>query len=143
MRMAPKSVMRTLAVPTVLGLLIALGLVFPACKKDEPPPPLPSASEAPSEPAPALTLAPEEDAGEDADADAKKATGPYKPAKSLANCCAALAQNAQSAPAPTNTYMMTAAGICQGMVAQGKDNAAILAAVRAAMKGAALPGGCQ
>ena len=143
MHQAPKSVMRLLLAPTALGLLISLGVAFPACKKDEPPPPLPAASEAPAEPAPALTLAPEEDAGADVDADAPKATGPWKPRSSMANCCAALKQNAASAPPPTNTYMMTAAGICQGLVAQGKDNAAVRAAVRAALQGSAMPGGCR
>jgi hypothetical protein len=140
--MTTPSVTLKIAVPSALGLLIALGLTFSACKKDEDPPPLPTASaQEPDEPAPALTLQPEEDAGdEDADADAKP-KGPYKPAQSLANCCAALKQNAASAPPPTNTYMLAAAGICDGAVASGLDRNAALAQISAAAKGA-LPGAC-
>jgi len=142
MKDASQAVTRTFLVPIALGLVISLGLAFPACKKDEPPPPLPSATEVAAEPAPTLELAAEEDAGEDADADAKKPTGPYKPAKSLANCCAALRQNAANAPAPTNTYMMAAAGVCDGAVAAGRDNNAALGAIRAALRGANMPGAC-
>ena len=143
MKQASQSVLKTLLLPTALGLIISVGLSVPGCKKDEPPPPLPSAAAVESEPAPALTLAPEEDAGQDADADAKKPTGPWKPAKSLANCCAALKQNAASAPPPTNTYMMAAAGICDGAVAAGKDNNAALAAIRGALRGANMPAACH
>jgi hypothetical protein len=139
--MNTRSLTLKIAVPSALGLLIALGLTFSACKKDEEPPPLPTASaEEPDEPAPTLTLQPEEDAGDDADADAKP-KGPYKPAQSLANCCAALKQNAASAPPPTNTYMLAAAGICDGAVASGLDRNSALAQMRAAAKGA-LPGAC-
>jgi hypothetical protein len=142
MRQAPQSVIRTLLVPTALGLVLAAGLMFPGCKQDEPPPPLPSATAAAAEPAAPIELLPEEDAG-DADADAgKKYGGPMKPRKSLANCCAALRQNAANAPAPTNTYMLYAAGICDGAAAANKDAAVAMPAIRAALKGAALPAAC-
>ncbi len=139
--MTTRSLTFKIALPSALGLLIALGLTFSACKKDEEPPPLPTASaDEPEEPTPTLTLQPEEDAGDDADADAKP-KGPFKPAQSLANCCAALKQNAASAPPPTNTYMLAAAGICDGAVASGLDRNAALSQMRAAAQGA-LPGAC-
>jgi hypothetical protein len=140
--MTTRSLTLKIAAPTALGLLIAIGLTFSACKKDEAPPPLPSAEEPePAASAMELELAPEEDAGADADAESK-AKGPYKPKQSLANCCAALKQNAASAPAPTNTYMLAAAGVCDGVVASGLDRNAALAQIRAAMKGTPLPGAC-
>lgn len=139
--MTTRSLTLKIAVPTALGLLVAVGLTFSACKKDEEPPPLPSAAPEPSaEPVASLQLAPEEDAGDDADA--AKVTGPFKPAQSLGNCCSALKQNAASAPPPTNTYMLAAAGICDGVVASGADKNAALAQIRAAMKGTPLPGAC-
>ena len=57
MKDASQAVTRTFLVPIALGLVISLGLAFPACKKDEPPPPLPSATEVAAEPAPTLELA--------------------------------------------------------------------------------------
>ena len=141
MRQASQSVMKTLLVPVALGWLIAAGLVAPSCKKDEPPPPLPSATPEPEQEV-ALPMLAEEDAGEpDADA-AKKATGPYKPGGSLKACCAALAQNAASATPPTNTYMMAAAGICQGAVAGG-NTAGAIPAIRNALRGANMPAACK
>lgn len=132
---------------------ILLGLAFPAlaagymgCKKNKPPPPLPSAAPAATPSAP-LVLTPEDagvDAPEDADADAKKVVGHYKPRSSLANCCAALSQNAQSAPNPlTKTYMLQAAGICSAMAAQGKSKNAAVGAIEGALKGAGLPSACR
>jgi hypothetical protein len=134
---------RTFLVPAALGFAICAGLAFGGCKKDEAPPPLPSASVAAAEPAPTLEIAPEEDAGiEDAGPDVKVG-GPMRPNQTLARCCAALKQNAASAPAPTNTYMLAAAGICDGAAAAGKDNAAAMGMIRAALRGANLPGGCN
>ncbi len=132
---------------------IVLGLAFPAvaasymgCKKDKPPPPLPSAAPAATPSAP-LVLTPEDaaaDAPADADADAPKKVGHYVPKSSLANCCAALSQNAQSAPNPlTKTYMLQAAGICSAMAAQGKSKNAAIGAITGALKGAGLPAACR
>ncbi len=75
------------------------------CKKDEPPPPLPSAAPAavPTPTAP-LELAPEELPAASASASVKKPTG-GAPAQSFAKCCAALTQNAASAPEPTKTSL--------------------------------------
>lgn len=138
--MKQASLTKTLLVPAALGLMASAGLAFAGCnKKDEAPPPMPSAEEEPTAPE-ALELAAEEDAGE-GDADAAKATGPWRPKSSLTACCAALRQNAASAPAPTNTYMLAAAGVCDGMA--GADRAAALAAIRGALRGSGLPAACQ
>lgn len=130
--------------------MIACGFLVPAlvsstgCKKDEPPPPLPSAPPAASTPAAApetLQLAPEPVPSDSADP--KKPTGTGVPGASLKKCCAALAQNAKGAPPPNDTLMLQASQACNVAVAAGAANPAVLAAVRAAMGGAALPPGCQ
>jgi hypothetical protein len=138
-------VTRTLLAPIALGLLLPVVAVsYAGCKKEEPPPPLPSAAPVTTPSAP-LELA-IEDAGDDGDADAEagpKKTGPYKPAASLKACCNALAQNAVSAPPPTNAYMLQAAAACNAAVAQGKSAGSILAVVRGALKGAGMPAACH
>ncbi len=138
------SFLKSLIAPLGLGLLIpAGGLLAPGCKKDEPPPPLPSSEPVAAPSAPLeLTI---EDAGPEADADAdvKKKRGPYKPAPSLKACCSALAQNAASAPPPTNAYMLQAAAACNAAVAQGKSSGSVLAVVRGALKGAGMPSACR
>jgi hypothetical protein len=58
-------------------------------------------------------------------------------------CCAALAQNAKSAPPPNNQYMEAAALACNAAVGAGQSQAAISAAVRAALQGAGMPPGCK
>lgn len=130
--------------------IIACGFLVPAlvtsagCKKDEPPPPLPSAPPAASVPAAAtetLVLAPEPVPSESAEP--KKPTGTGGPATSLKKCCDALAQNSKSAPPPNNTLMLQASQACNIAVAAGAASPQVLAAVRAAMGGAALPAGCQ
>ncbi len=136
----------SLLTPIALGLMIPiLGTTYLGCKKDEPPPPLPSAAPA-STPSAPLQLAPEEpivDAGTDEGA-AKKPTGPYKPAASLSACCGALSQNAASAPDPmTKGYMLQAAGVCSALVAAGKDKTSVIAAVQGALKGAGMPAACR
>src|SRR6478672_8371586 len=84
--------------------MIACGFVVPAlvsstgCKKDEPPPPLPSAAPVASTATAApqtLELAPEPVPSDSAEA--KKPTGTGGPAIGLKKCCAALAQNAKGA----------------------------------------------
>lgn len=130
--------------------MIACGFLVPAlvsstgCKKDEPPPPLPSAPPAASTPAAApetLQLAPEPVPSDSADA--KKPTGTGVAGPSLKKCCAALAQNAKGAPPPNDTLMLQASQACNVAVAAGQASPAVLAAVRAALGGAALPPGCQ
>lgn len=120
------------------ALLLALG-----CKKDEPPPPLPSATPA-ATPAAPLQLVPEEpivDAG--ADTGAKKPTGKGAPRASMANCCAALASNAKLAPPPNNAYLEQAAALCSSLAGMGKDQPAIMGAIQGALKGAQLPTACK
>lgn len=129
--------------------IIACGFLVPVllssgCKKDEPPPPLPAAPPAASTPAAApqtLELAPEPVPSESAEP--KKPTGTGVAGPSLKKCCDALAQNAKSAPPPNNTLMLQASQACNVAVAAGAASPAVMAAVRAAMGGAALPPGCQ
>jgi hypothetical protein len=136
------SLTRPFLVPTLLGLVIAAGIAFPSCKKDEAPPPLPSASAAVVEaPAPTFTLVEEDSGVADAAPDAKK-LGKGGPATSFKKCCVALRQNAKSAPPPTNTYMEAAAAACDGAVAAGQDKSGIVATMRAMLKGAQMPADC-
>jgi hypothetical protein len=145
MKNAPKPVIRSLLMPIGVGLMLPIvATSYMGCKKDEPPPPLPSATATTAPSAPLVLEV--EDAGEDAsdgDGDAKKPTGPYKPASSLKNCCAALQQNAASAPPPTSIYMTQAAAACYAAVNQGKDKGSVLAVVQGALKGAGMPGACR
>lgn len=125
----------------VVGLL---GASLFACKKDEPPPPLPAAPPA-AEPVAAqapLQLVPE-DAGKPPEpADKPKATAP-KASSGLASCCKALRQNAASAPPPNDGYMKYAADICDMAAKSGQDKASIVGSIRAALKGAGLPADCK
>lgn len=130
--------------------MIACGFLVPAlisatgCKKDEPPPPLPSAPPAASTPAAApetLQLAPEPVPSDSAEV--KKPTSGEVAGPSLKKCCDALAQNAKGAPPPNNTLMLQASQACNVAVAAGAASPQVMAAVRAAMGGAQLPPGCQ
>src|SRR5262245_17826356 len=124
-------------IPGALVLVTAVG-----CKKDEPPPPLPepkpveTAAEAP------LELKPE-DAG--APVQEKAAPKPSGTARKsgLAQCCAALRQNAANAPEPTKGYMQYAAGACDLAAAQGKDKQSAVSMIQSALKGAGLPADCK
>ena len=133
---------RKLIVPLVLGLVLPVGgLSHSGCKRDEPPPPMPSATSKPSAPL-VLEI---EDSGmvadnADAAADVKKAR--FASSSSMLACCQALQQNAASAPPPANTYMMTAAGACSAAVAQGKDSTSISSIVSSALKGVGMPAVC-
>ena len=123
-----------------LWSLLAIGGA--ACQKDEPPPPLPAAPK----PVEAVAEAPLELKPEDAGAPivpkpAPKAGGTKS--GSLQACCAALRQNAVSAPEPTKGYMLYAAGACDLAAAQGKDKASAIGAITAALKGAGLPTNCK
>lgn len=150
---ASRSLNRAGLVRPVLALA-ALGLMvtWSACKTktDEPPPPLATAPAAVEEaPKPALTLKEEVDAAPpvelDAGSDAADASDAAKKVvgnvQSLAKCCAALRQNAASAPPPNNMYMLTAAGLCQGL--QSADRTSALAQIRQALRGANLPSSCM
>jgi hypothetical protein len=131
--------------PFGLGLVATTLLAaYTGCKKDEPPPPLPSAAPAPTPtPTEQLTLVPEDagapvDAGEDADAGKKVGSG-----STMSKCCSALASNAALAPSPNKEYMLAAAQACSIAVGAGQGNAAVLAAVQGALRGAGMPAACK
>ena len=121
------------------ALTLLLGSAI-GCKKDEPPPPLP-------EPKPVETAeAPLELKPEDAGPPVQEKVAPKPTARKpsgLAQCCAALRQNAASAPEPTKGYMLYAAGACDLAAAQGKDKASAVSVIANALKGAGLPADCK
>ena len=123
------------AFPCVLGLGI-LG-----CKKDEPPPPLPAPQVAEAAPAP-LELKPE-----DAGLPPVEKTAPPKSSArksgGLQACCAALKQNAASAPEQNKASMLYAAQACDLAAAQGKDKASAMGAILVALKSVGLPSDCK
>jgi hypothetical protein len=131
--------------PVVLGVVVSvLATSSMGCKKEEAPPPLPSAAPAavPTPTAP-LELAPEEPVASAAPVDsAKKPGGGGVPAQSFAKCCAALSQNAASAPEPTKTSLTTAAGMCTSMVKAGQTGPGIVSAVQGLLRGVGMPSAC-
>jgi len=134
------SVWRGAALALVSGAVVLTTAI--GCKKDEPPPPLPepkpveTAAEAP------LQLQPE-DAGPPVQEKVVPKTGGTARKSGLAQCCAALRQNAKSAPPPTNQYMEYAAGACDLAAAQGKDKQSAVGMIQTALKGAGLPADCK
>lgn len=129
--------------PALIGVLLPVVAVAVGCEKDEPPPPLPEAT-AEEKPTAPLQLEAEDAGEEDAGDDTPKAGGPFKPKSSgLKACCNALTANAQSAPPPTNAYMIQAAAFCHQAAASGQDNATALSAIGGMLKGAGLPGACR
>jgi hypothetical protein len=121
------------------ALALVLGSAV-GCKKDEPPPPLPEPKPVETAEAP-LELVPE-DAGAPVQPKAVPKSGTRKPS-GLGRCCAALRQNAASAPEPTKGYMLYAAGACDLAAAQGKDKASAVGVITTALKGAGLPSDCK
>ena len=133
-------------------LPFALAITAQGCGKndDDATPPTPSAAPTPAptpSAAPPMVLTTEEDAGADA-ADASdaadaapKATGVGDPT-GMRKCCAALRQNANSAPLDQKGSLLSAAAMCDGLVnsPQGKQ---ALGAVRGLLKGASMPSSCQ
>jgi hypothetical protein len=129
--------------PVLLGLLVSsMATGYIGCKKDEPPPPLPSAAPAavPTPTAP-VELVPEELPVASASASVKKPTG-GAPAQSFAKCCAALTQNAASAPEPTKTSLTQAAGMCNSLVAAGKSGPGVVSAIQGLLRGVGMPSAC-
>jgi len=96
------------------GAFLALSLVAliaaSGCKED-PPPPLPEAKTAPTPTTLELEV-PEEDGGAEEEVAKPKGKGVRKPSGPLAACCAALRQNAASAPPETQGHMLNAAAAC-------------------------------
>ena len=95
-------------------------------------------------PTPTVTMTPEEDAGvdaaEDADADAPKVTG--GDATGIRACCAALAQNANSAPLDQKPAYLQAAAVCQGLVNSPQGRQALVQ-LRGILRGANMPSSCK
>lgn len=122
--------------------LVASGVV--ACKKDEPPPPLPSATPATTAaPTAPIELVPEELPAPSASASASAPRPGGGSASSLKKCCSALTQNAQSAPEPNKTYMLQAAAVCNAAAGAGQASGAALAPINAALRGAGMPTACK
>ena len=121
-----------------LGVSLSSSFVV-SCKCSKDPPPIESATDPSAAPSQNLELAPEEDAGADAaPKEAKKPTGGgSSSAGSLAKCCRALRQNAESSP--QKAQMLMAAGACDAAVASGSAEK-VKAAVRPFAGG--LPVGC-
>ncbi len=115
-------------------------LALTSCKKDEPPPPLPSAAPQVTPPPQAVELQPIAEALPDAAAPTLAKKGVAGKPASIAACCAALEQNAASAPEPNKTYMMQAAAFCKS---QGAANAAIVGVLQGMLRGAGLPASCK
>jgi hypothetical protein len=111
----------------------------PVASATPPPPPPPSAT------APATVTPEEPDAGA-ADADAGDGAVP-KPGgggsyASISRCCAALAQNANSAPLEQRAAYATAAATCNGLRNTPAAHQAF-AQIRMFLAGAKMPGACQ
>lgn len=130
-------------------VLLVFGNGCSSCKKDDDDAkPAASASAPPPAPTPSApaTVAPEEpvDAGSDAgDAgtDAGKPGG-GSAAGSIAKCCAALQQNANSAPLDQKPYYMAAANACNGMRNTPSAQQAF-AQLRMFLAGAKMPAACK
>ena len=133
---------KTLGRLTCISVACA-GLVALGCKKEEPPPPLPTAAPVTTSTAP-LVLKPE-DAGVKLppDAGVKKTPGRGGGGSSLKACCAALQQNSFSQPTEQmKQSMQMAAGVCNAAVAAGQGSGA-LGSIQAALRGAQMPAGCK
>lgn len=132
--------------PLLLSAAVLLPLTagVAGCKKDEPPPPLPSAAPvaAPPQTAP-IELVPEEIPVPSASASAAPPKTGGGTASSLKKCCGALSQNAANAPEPNKTYMLQAAAVCNAAVGAGTASPGTLSAISAALRGAGMPTACK
>ncbi|HTQ08254.1 MAG TPA: acyltransferase [Polyangiaceae bacterium] len=133
--------------PFGTGLVLVTLFAGYGCKKEEPPPPMPSAAPAPTPtPTEPLTLVPEApavDAGPEVPDAGVHHSGTGGGASGLAKCCAALNSNAALAPSPNKEYLQAAAQACSIAVGAGASNAAVLAAVQGALRGAGMPASCK
>jgi hypothetical protein len=119
------------------SLLLAVATTTGCKKEEEPPPPLPEAKPAATPETLELEI-PEEDAGEEEEPK-KTGTGKARP-RGLAACCAALRQNAASAPPESKGHMLNAAAACDAANAAGAGTVAGLAGL---LRGAKMPSACQ
>jgi len=130
--------------PALLGLCVSFATTgYLGCKKDEPPPPLPSATTPAAAPTPTapVELVPEV-VPSAAPTESVKKPGGGAPAQSFAKCCSALLQNAASAPEPNKTYLTTAANTCSAMVAAGKSGPGLVSAIQGLLRGVGMPSAC-
>jgi hypothetical protein len=136
-----------LLAPFCVSLLVpALAGLISGCKKEEPPPPLPSATPvaaAPPAPTQPIELVPEVAPAPSASASAEPAKVGTGSSSSLKKCCSALTQNAQSAPEPNKTYMLQAAAMCNAAVGAGQASGAAMGVISAALRGAGMPTACK
>jgi len=123
-------------------LLLTIGAVT-GCKKEEPPPPLPSAAPVATAPPAPLQLKPIDAGAPPAPSASAKPVGHGSGGGGLGPCCAALSQNATMQAEPTKSYMMQAAAMCQAFAAQGKDKAALGGMLMTVLKGAGMPTACK
>lgn len=125
---------------TVLGALtfpLAVALVSNGCKKEEeepPPVPAPTAVTPAPTPTPTTQIVPEEDAG-------KKPVATGDPS-GIRKCCAALRQNAKSAPPEQQGGYLAAASACDGL-ANSPQGRQALSTLRGLLLGAQMPASCQ
>jgi hypothetical protein len=118
-------------------LLLTPGFVFAACNRSKDPPPMPATSAAQDPAQPSIDLEPE-DAGDATPEAGAQPIGTGRGAgASLAKCCAALRQNAESSP--QKEQMLMAAGACDAAVKSGSAGG-VKAAVAPFAGG--LPAGC-
>jgi len=129
-------------------VLVVFGNGCSSCKKDDDETkPATTASAAAPAPTPSAsaTIAPEEpvDAGTDA-GDAGDGGKPHGggAASSIAKCCAALNQNANSAPLDQKPYYMAAANACNGMRNTPSTQQAF-SQIRMFLAGAKMPAACK
>lgn len=145
MPLTPRRTFFALAIFSAMPLLVACPKKDPPVADAAPPPP------PPVEEASVTNLVPlEEDAGQeagDADADVKKATGPYVPPNvaRLKQCCNQLASEAKRLGASPEAGMFTtAAAQCNVMASQigPSGNAPELGTLRTLLAGRTIPAIC-
>jgi hypothetical protein len=141
------------------SLMVVLAALLPvivlstgcnSCKKDDDDKPATTVASAAPAPTPTpvapVAIVPEEDAGAPADAGADAGKPPPGPggggSGTLAKCCAALQQNANSAPMEQKMYYMAAAQYCNGMRNTPAGQQAF-AQIRSFLAGAKMPGACK
>ena len=134
-------VARSVLGAAALGWCAALATGVGACRKDEPPPPLPPTATPTAAPTPNSIVIEAEDASLPPAPSASVTRGVPRP-PSFSKCCAALLQNASLAPEPNRTYLNAAANLCSSMVLAGKSGPSIISAVQGLLRGAGMPAAC-
>lgn len=136
----------SVAFAALLPVLVLSAAQSGCGKKDDETPPVATVAPAPT-PTPVVTAAPmipEEDAGPDvvdAAPDVKVVTGGGSFA-TISKCCAALSQNAASAPPEQKGSYLAAAAACQGLKNTPVAQQAF-SQIRSFLIGAKMPGACQ